>query len=279
MRIALTRAVSPNIAQCELSYIGRQPIDAARAAAQHHEYERCLAAHGYAVIPIAPAPELPDGVFVEDCAVVLNELAIITRPGAESRQAETGSVATALGFYRTVRAIESPATIDGGDVLHVGRKIYVGPSQRTNEAGIVQLRSYVYEFGYRVIPVQFRGCLHLKSAVTQIDDTTLLLNPDWVAAEQFEEPNTLAIDPREPHAANILRLGDTLLHSASYPATQQILASRGYRVERVDLFELEKAEAGVTCCRSLTASSSSGVTKLIASPVAAARPVRPMRWT
>lgn len=248
MRIALTRAVSPNIAQCELSYIGRQPIDADRAAAQHREYERCLASHGCAVIPIPPAPELPDGVFVEDCAVVLEELAIITRPGAESRQAETGSVAAALEFYRRVRAIEPPAIIDGGDVLRVGRKIYVGRSKRTSDDGIMQLRWHVHELGFRVVPVEFKGCLHLKSAVTQIDDNTLLLNPDWVAPEQFDDYDILDVDPTEPHAANALRVGDALLYSASHPATRRILESRGYKVDAIDLSELEKAEAGVTCC-------------------------------
>jgi dimethylargininase len=248
VRIALTRAVSPNIAQCELSYIARQPIDADRAAAQHRDYERCLAAHGCAVIPIAPAPELPDGVFVEDCAVVLDELAILTRPGAESRQAETGSVAAALGFYRLVRAIESPATIDGGDVLRVGRKIYVGQSKRTSEDAILQLRWHVHEYGFRVIPVEFKGCLHLKSAATQIDDATLLLNPEWVAPEQFDECDIVAVDPSEPHAANALRVGDALLYSASHPATRRILEARGYHVDPIDLSELEKAEAGVTCC-------------------------------
>jgi dimethylargininase len=248
VRIALTREVSPNIAQCQVSFIARQPIDATRAAAQHRDYERCLASNGCAVIPIPPAPELPDGVFVEDCAVMLDEIAVIARPGAESRQGESGSVAAALQFYRSTRVIEAPATVDGGDVLRVGRKLFVGQSQRTSEAGIMQLRWYVHEFGYRVIPVMFHGCLHLKSAATQIDDRTLLLNPEWVSAEQFEDSEIVAVDPREPYAANALRVGEKLLYSASHPATLRILQSRGYDVEPVDISELEKAEAGVTCC-------------------------------
>jgi dimethylargininase len=248
VRIALTRAVSPRIVQCELGFIARQPIDFARAAAQHLEYERRLAAHGYAVMPIAGAPEFPDGVFVEDCAIVLDEVAIITRPGAASRQGETESVAAALESYRTLRRIKAPGTLDGGDVFRIGRKLYVGRSQRTNEEGIVNLRLILADFGYRVVPVDFHDCLHLKSAVTQIGERAVLVNPEWVDVKQFRSVDAVAVDGHEPSAANALRIDDALFHSASYPKTRHILESRGYNVEPIDVSELEKAEAGVTCC-------------------------------
>jgi dimethylargininase len=254
MRVAITRAVSPVIGQCELSYVDRRPIDASRASAQHDEYERRLAAHGCKVTRIADAPDMPDGVFVEDAAVVLDDVAIITRPGAESRRTETESVAAALERFRPLRRIESPATLDGGDVLAIDGTLYVGLSQRTNMAAIDQLTnsepSPLGEGGPkgRVRGVRFQNCLHLKSAVTQIAERTLLMNPQWVDAGQFRDFEIIAVDPHEPFAANALRIDDILLYSASYPRTRRLLESRGFHVETLDLFELEKAEAGVTCC-------------------------------
>ena len=283
MRIAITRAVSPALAKCELSYIDRQPIDAVLAAAQHDAYERRLAAHGCKVIRIAEAPDMPDGVFVEDAAVVLDDLAIITRPGAISRRAETTSVAAALERFRPLRTIEAPATLDGGDVLAIDGKLYIGLSQRTNTAAIRQINavpspaaepalseaegrhplpreraaansepSPLGEGGpkgrVRGVPVRFQNCLHLKSAVTLIGERTLLMNPQWVDAGQFGDFEVIPVDDKEPFGANALRLDDILLYSASYPRTRRLLESRGFHVETLDLFELEKAEAGVTCC-------------------------------
>jgi dimethylargininase len=239
VRVAITRAVSPRISECELSYIERQPIDFARAAAQHEEYERLLAAHGCEIVHVAAAPDMPDSVFVEDTAVVLDDVAIITRPGAPSRRGEVERVAEVLQGYRPLFRITEPATLDGGDVLVIGQRLFVGTSQRTNMEAVEQLNA---------ISVHFADCLHLKSAVTQIDDETLLLNPRWVDARQFRDLNCIAVDPAEPFAANALRLGNALLYSASYPRTRKLLEARGYRFEVVDVSELEKAEAGVTCC-------------------------------
>jgi len=256
--------VSPALSRCELSYVDRQPIDASRATAQHDEYERRLAAHGCKVIRIAEAPDMPDGVFVEDAAVVLDDVAIITRPGAVSRRDETESVATALERFRPLRRIEPPATLDGGDVLAIDGTLYVGLSQRTNMAAIEQLNarpspaaansapSPSGEGGpkgrVRGVPIRFDGCLHLKSAITQIGERTLLMNPQWVDASQFRDFEIIAVDAQEPFAANALRIDDILLYSASYPRTRRLLESRGFHVETLDLFELEKAEAGVTFC-------------------------------
>jgi dimethylargininase len=246
VRVAITRAVSPRIAECELSYIERKPIDFARAAAQHDAYERLLSSHGCEIVHVAAAPDMPDSVFVEDTAVVLDAVAIITRPGAPSRRGETESVAEVLRRYRPLFRITEPATLDGGDVLVIGQRLHIGISQRTNVEAIQQLNA---------IPVRFQGCLHLKSAVTQIDDETLLLNPRWVDARQFPDSRCIAVDPAEPFASNALRVGDVLLFSASYPRTRGVLESRGYHVEVVDVSELEKAEAGVTCCSIIVSSS------------------------
>jgi len=239
MRIAITRALSPEIGRCELSYIDREPIDFRRAAEQHEEYERRLAAHGCRIVHAAETPDMPDGVFVEDAAVVLDDVAIIARPGAASRRGETASVAEVLQRYRKLRRVEPPATLDGGDVLAIDGKLYIGISQRTNEAAVDQLKA---------IAVRFRSCLHLKSAVTQIDERTLLVNPEWVDASQFRRFDVIAVDEDEPFGANALRIDHTLLYSSSYPRTRRLLERRGFHVETLDLDELEKAEAGVTCC-------------------------------
>ena len=194
---------------------------------------------------------MPDSVFVEDAAVVLDDVAIITRPGAESRRGEVESVAEVLQHYRPLFRVTEPGTLDGGDVLVIGQRLYIGVSQRTNRAAIEQLNA---------IPIDFQGCLHLKSAVTQIDDETLLLNPRWVDSRQFPDLNAIAVDPAEPFAANVLRLGGVLVFSASYPRTRKVLESRRYRVEVVDVSELEKAEAGVTCCSLIVTASSPHLT-------------------
>ncbi|HEX7419534.1 MAG TPA: arginine deiminase family protein [Thermoanaerobaculia bacterium] len=246
MAIALTRALSPRISECELTYLDREPIDYVRAAAQHEAYERLLEKHGCTLVHVDPAPEHPDGVFVEDAAIVVDEVAVITRPGAESRRGETDSVAKVLARYRPLFQIEAPATIDGGDVLRVGRKLFVGRGQRTNNEGIAQLRNCLAPFGYQVIATAFHGCLHLKSAVTMLDERTLLFNPDWVdAIDGFE---MISVDSAEPFAANVLRRGSVVIAGAEQPRTNRLLEQRGYKVDIVAMSELLRAEAGVTCC-------------------------------
>jgi dimethylargininase len=242
--IAFTRALSPRITECELTYLDRAPIDFARAAEQHETYQRLLQSLGCEIVAIHPAPDCPDGVFVEDAVVALDQVAVITRPGAESRRGETQSVALAIAAYRPLRFIAAPATIDGGDVLRVGRTLYVGRSKRTNAEGIAQMARAVVPFGYDVVAVNFRGCLHLKSAVTQLDERTLLFNPDFVDA--FDGFEMVAVDPHEPDAANVLRLGDTVLIAAEHQRTAAMLARR-YKVAAVSMSELLKAESGVTC--------------------------------
>jgi dimethylargininase len=238
--IALTRAVSPRIAECELSFIDREPIDYKRAVVEHLVYERVLADLGCTVVQIEEAPDHPDGVFVEDAAVVMEDFAVITRPGADSRLGETRSVAEALRPYRTLQHVVDPGTVDGGDVLRVGDTLYVGRSQRTNDEGIDQLGAWC-----RVVPIDFSGCLHLKSAVTAIGPRTLLANRDWVDTRQFD--GFEVIDVEEPHAGNALRIGQTVV-MASYPRTVASLRRQGYVVRVLDVSELAKAEAGVTCC-------------------------------
>lgn len=246
--IAITRDVSPSLAGCELSFVPRAAIDIERATAQHHAYRDALTALGCRVIALSAQPAMPDAVFVEDVAIVLDQIAIVTRPGAASRRAEGASVAEALMHYRPLRAIEAPGTLDGGDVLRVGRTLYVGEAARSNEAGIVQLRALLADFGYGVEAVPTHGCLHLKSAVTQVADDTLLVQPAWVDVGVFAGFRLIEVDPEEEHAANALRIGNGLIHPDCFPRTRQRLQAAGITVMPVDISELQKAEGAVTCC-------------------------------
>ncbi len=248
MPIAITRPVSPSIARCQLTHVPRRPIDWRKAARQHARYERALASLGCTVLRLPAEPDLPDAVFVEDAAVVFDELAVITRPGARSRRPETTSVATALAPSRPLRHIAAPGTLDGGDVLRIGECVFVGASTRSNRAGRAQLRSLLAPHGYRVIDVAVRHCLHLKSAVTAVADDTLLIQRAWVDAEAFRGFALIDVDPGEPFAANALRVTDTVLVPSAYRRTRRRLEARGLGVRGVDVSELAKAEGGVTCC-------------------------------
>jgi len=248
MWTAITREVSPALGACELSYIPREPIDVPLARAQHHAYQQTLLNLDCQLLCLPAEPELADSVFIEDVAIVLDEIAILTRPGAASRRPEVASVAQALRHYRPLHAMEAPATLDGGDVLRVGRTLYVGESARSNAAGIAQLRELLAAHGYVVEGVVTRGCLHLKSAVTALAEDSLLLQPAWVDRHRFEQFRIIEVDPAEPHAANVLRVGDRLIMPASFPRTRQRLLDAGFKVTAVDVSELQKAEGAVTCC-------------------------------
>lgn len=248
MILALVRAISPRIESCELSHLERTPIDLQRATWQHARYLDTLRGLGCRVEQLPPLPDSPDGVFVEDTAVVLDELAVIARPGALSRRAETASVAEALRPYRPLAWIGEPGTLDGGDVLRSGRTLFVGMTARTDAEGARQLARAVLPAGYRVHTVAVSGCLHLKSAATEVAEGTLLLNPAWVDSTQFPGRRLIHIDPAEPFAANALRVGDAVLHAAEFPRTGTRLDAAGIRLTTVEAGELAKAEGGVTCC-------------------------------
>lgn len=248
MILALTRAVSPRIGECELTYLERSAIDVNRATAQHAEYEQRLRESGCVVHRLPAAPELPDAVFVEDAAVVLDELAVLTRPGAASRRAEVPSVAETLRPLRPLRFIDAPGTLDGGDVLRMGRDLFVGTSGRSNRAGIEQLAELVGVAGYRVHPLPFQGCLHLKSAVTAVSETTLLVDPRCVDPLEFPAFQSIEVHPAEPLAANALWLDGVVLYPAAFPLTRRRLERSGSHVMAVDASELARAEGGLTCC-------------------------------
>jgi dimethylargininase len=231
-----------------LTHLARAPIDVDLARAQHQAYERVLADAGCAVVRVDGAPALPDAVFIEDAAVVFDDVAIVTRPGAVSRRAETPAVAEVVGRYRQLRFIGPPATLDGGDVLTVAREVFVGVSSRTNAAAVGQMQAILEPYGYRVHPVSATGCLHLKSAVTALDDDRLLLNGEWAARGQFGPFGLVDVDPLEPAAANIVRAGRELVYPDAFPRTRERIERAGFSVREVNVSELAKAEGAVTCC-------------------------------
>jgi dimethylargininase len=246
--LALTRPVPTSLATCELTHVSRVPIDLAHARMQHAAYELAISSAGYEVRQLAPADEYPDSVFIEDTAVVLDEVAIIARPGAESRRGETSAVAEALRPYRQLQLLSPPATLDGGDVLRLGRLLYVGVGARTNAAGAAQLAEFVKPHGYEVRPVDVGRCLHLKSAVTQAAPDVLVINPAWIDGALFDGYQSIAVDPAEPAAANVLLLGQRVICASRYERTNERLQSAGLDLVTVDVSELAKAEGGVTCC-------------------------------
>jgi dimethylargininase len=247
MLIAVTRAVSPALAECELSFVARQPIDLALAREQHRAYERTLESLGARVVSLPAEPELPDSMFVEDPAIVLDELAVILPLGTPVRRGEAESLARALSAYRKLARVELPGTLEGGDVLRVGRKLYVGLSRRTNAEGTRQLAALVAPHGYEVISVPVRGCLHLKSAVTHLGGNTLVANRAWFDAAPFSGYEWVEVAPEDPRAANALALGGAVIFPAAFPRTRERIEQRGFRVVPLDISELQKAESGLTC--------------------------------
>jgi dimethylargininase len=245
---AITRAVSTSIQECQLTHLARVPIDYAKADQQHRAYEAVLTALGVRVQSLPAEPRLPDSVFVEDTAVVVDECAIITRPGAESRRSEVHAIAAALAPYRQCLPVQPPGELDGGDVLRVGRRIYIGRSTRSNEIAVSQMRACLEPFGYHFQVVEIAACLHLKSAVTQVAPDTLLINPTWVARSEFAGMNCIDVDPSEPSAANALLIGETVVYQPAYPRTYERLERAGLRVVPADTSELAKAEGALTCC-------------------------------
>ena len=248
MLTALTRPVSSSITRCELTHLQRVPIDLQTARQQHAAYEEVLHSLGVKVISLPEEAELPDAVFVEDTAIVLDECAILTNPGAASRLPEVDSIAAALTPYRTLHRVQPPATLDGGDVLVMEKTIWIGQGSRTNREGVRQVRQFVHPHGYLVLTAPVRGCLHLKSAVTRAAGRTLLINPDWVDESAFLGFGLIKVDPQEPYGANILLVGDRLVYQPAFPRTLARLEEAGFHPLLVDASELGKAEGALTCC-------------------------------
>jgi len=247
MLTAITRGVSPAMVNCELTFIDRSPIDLAKAVEQHQAYEQALEKFGARVISLPPEPALADSMFVEDPAMVLDELALIFPLGTASRREEAASLAKVLSKFRELKYVQLPGTAEGGDILRVGHDLFAGLSKRTNEDGIRQLQSIVGEYRYTVTAVPVSGCLHLKSAATFLGRNTLLANRKWFDASCMPGFEWVDVAPEEPHAANALAFGDTVILPASFPLTRARIEAVGFTVLALDISELQKAESGLTC--------------------------------
>ncbi|MEW5938099.1 MAG: arginine deiminase family protein [Chloroflexota bacterium] len=248
MTLAITREVSRAIERCELTYLERAPIDVTRARAQHEGYRDALRGLGLEVVSLPEEPDLPDSVFVEDTAIVLDEVAVLTNPGASSRRPEVDSVARALTPRRRCVRVAPPATLDGGDVLTVGKVLYVGLTLRSNAAAVEQLRSLLNPFGYAVFGIPVTNCLHLKTGITQVAEKTLLINPNMIEKKFFPGFDFVEVDASEPQAGNALLIGETIVFPAAFPKTRERLMRLGRPIVTVEADELAKAEGGVTCC-------------------------------
>lgn len=244
---ALLRTPSPALAQCELTHIDRVEIDIDRALSQHRAYAELLSRLGAEVTILEPLTDYPDSCFVEDAALAFPECFVLTSPGAVSRQGEPAILRSALSNDRPVLTIDLPATIDGGDVLQVGKALFVGLTSRTNSAGISSLRALIAPFGYSVTAVPGDAALHLKTAVTAASENCVLINPGWVDRSLFARFDQIECDPTEPFAGNCLRVCETLVMQAVHPRTADRLRAKGLAVESVDVSEFAKAEAGLTC--------------------------------
>src|SRR5208337_4843857 len=230
MLTAITRNVSSALAHCELSFIARQPIDLEKARAQHHSYQELLRKLGAQVISLPEEPDLPDSMFVEDPTIVLDELAVICPLGTETRRKEAPTLAAALEKYRKLAYIKLPGTLEGGDVLRVGKKVFVGITARSNPEGIRQLAVILEKYRYDVTAVPVTGCLHLKSAVTYLGRNTLLGNRAWFEWKRLEGFDWVDVDPAEPHAGNALAIGDSVIFPASFPKTREKIHASGFKV-------------------------------------------------
>lgn len=246
--LAVTRGVPRSMDTCELTHVAREPLDVEVARRQHAAYGRALEQCGCEVLHLPALDAYPDSVFVEDVALALDEVVVLTRPGVASRVGEVAEMRAALDDRYPLRALTFPATLDGGDVLRLGRTLWVGRSARTNAEGVSQLRTLVASLGYEVREARLRDALHLKTAVTQVGPALLLVNPRWVEAGQFGDWELVEVDPSESFAANAVWVNGRVIHSSQFPRTQERLRGRGVEVVGVDASELAKAEGGVTCC-------------------------------
>lgn len=251
MLSAVTHVPSPALQQCELTFLDSESIDLAAALEQHRRYCQMLEGCGVHVVTLEANRELPDSVFVEDPIIVFDEVAVLTSMGVESRRRERATLAEFFKSHRQVVEIDLPARIEGGDVLKIGKHIFVGESPRTNTAGITALRHIIAPHGYTVTPVKVDGCLHLKTGCTALDDSTIILNPEWVDPSAFAGFRRVHTLPEEPFGGNVLRLpcdgGDKLCMNEAFPKTIDLVEALGYEPLATDISEFVKAEAGLTC--------------------------------
>jgi dimethylargininase len=247
MLSALTRGVSPTIGDCKLTFMERERIDVAAATRQHEAYKQCLTKMGVQITALELLLEAPDAVFIQDTAVVVDEVAVVATMGAACRAEEVESVAEALLPHRSLRRLSPSATLEGGDVVRIGRTLYVGDSGRTNREGIKQLSDILAPYDYQVTPVGVRGCLHLSTGCSYLGRGVLLLNRVWVDAAPFRQFEIIEAPETESWAANTIAVGDSVLMASAFERTRALVEGHGFQVIATDISELQKAEGALTC--------------------------------
>lgn len=245
--LGVTHEPSPNMQDYERSYVGDQSIDLAVAREQHAAYREALRECGADVVVLDTNRTMADCVFVEDTAIVLDEVAVMMSPGAVSRRGEPAGIEPTLRAHRAIERLSLPATMDGGDVVVAGRAIYVGASARTNARGIADLRALLRPYGYSVTGIPVHGCLHLKTACSALPDGRFLVNADWIDVAPLPPDRLLQVPRNEPWSGDVLVIGERIIASDAFPETIALLRDQGWTVIPVSVSEFAKAEGGVTC--------------------------------
>jgi dimethylargininase len=247
VKVAITRKVPASFTRALAAQVPAEPIDVMLAREQHGEYRGALERCGLDVRALAADDTLPDCCFVEDTAVIADGVALVTRPGAEPRRAETEAVARLAGDYVEVVHMAAPATLDGGDVMRVGKTIFVGKSLRTSSSGIDRLSEVFAPRGYRIVPIALpHSVLHLKCVCAPLGDQRITL-AEGVPREPFAGLEIVTIPAAESYAANTLAIGRHALVSRGYPRTAEAIARAGYTVIELDTSEFRKADGALTC--------------------------------
>jgi dimethylargininase len=244
---AITRGVSTNIAACELTYRSRETIDVGKATLQLAQYCELLRKWDVNLMTIAASDAYPDCCFVQDTAVVLDEVCVIASMGAYTRQGEVSQVERLVAPFRRIRRIFPPATLDGGDVVRIGRRLFVGLSTRTNARGITALDRIVEPFGYTVVPVRVNGGLHLTTGCGVINEETVLLNPRWLDSCVFRGLRQLHVPEEEPWAANTIRVEGAVCLEEKAPRTIDLVQPFVESIDTLDISEFRKAEGSLSC--------------------------------
>jgi dimethylargininase len=245
--VAVTNVPSPLLYLGVRTFADEAAVDYAIALRQHEQYRDALRQCGCRVVSLEVNREHPDSVFIEDTALVLDEVAIMMSPGAASRRDEPRAIELTLRDYREVVRVEPPGTIDGGDIVRSGHRLYVGESQRTNLAGISALAALSRKYGYEVASIPVFGCLHLKSACSALPDGRFLVNADWIDVSPLPRDRLLQIPDSEAWAGDVLVVGERVIVSDAFPETIELLEREGWEVVPVGVSEFAKVEGGVTC--------------------------------
>jgi dimethylargininase len=249
-RRAIVRPPAPNFAD-GLTTVDLGVPDVAIALAQYERYCEALEQCGLELVRLLPDPRYPDSTFVEDTAILTGRGAILTRPGAPSREGEVAGIEEAVSrFFPELARIESPGTVDGGDICEAGGDFFIGLSERTNEEGALQLAAHLRRMGFSSATVDIRGIagiLHLKSGIAALSERRLVVIDTLAAHPAFRGYELVRVAPAENYAANCVRVNDTVLVAAGYPKLESFIRALGHEVIALDMSEFAKMDGGLSC--------------------------------